>query len=235
MAEFCEYHESVPSPRSRDGFHLRRHGKNCSDGGGFVLAFPPGSPEGDVELFARWREYLRLETELNAAEGNRDLINWKARQLIHLSQIASPTATGKVVPTEVDADAELCTTADLQPGWQSAAERMAEAEAWAQKCEAIRVRFGLPELETAFKTAWDRQWAAFARFVATPATTLTGLAFKTSAIFYFADETRRAWRGTLIEKRQLEPDQEISAHTQERSITSGWPARRLRNGVWRGR
>jgi hypothetical protein len=176
---------------------------------GFVLAFPPGSPEGDVELFARWREYLRLETELNAAEGNRDLINWKARQAYPPKPDCLANRDGEVVPPEVDADAELCATADLQPGWQSAAERMAEAEAWAQKCEAIRVRFGLPELETAFKTAWDRQWAAFARFVATPATTLTGLAFKTSAIFYFADETRRAWRGTLIEKRQLEPDQEI--------------------------
>ncbi len=51
---------------------------------------------------------------------------------------------------------------------------MAEVEAWLQKCKAINIRFGLPELELAFKAAWDKQWAAFARFVATPATTLAG-------------------------------------------------------------
>src|SRR6478672_5189841 len=52
-------------------------------------------------------------------------------------------------------------------------------------------------------------WAAFARFVATQATTLAGLALKTSAIFYFEDQTRRAWRGTVNEQKQLEPDQQI--------------------------
>jgi hypothetical protein len=86
---------------------------------------------------------------------------------------------------------------------------MAEVKSWVQKCNEINIRFGLPELEAAFKIAWDRQWAAFARFVATPATTLAGLAAKTSAIFYFDDQTRRAWRGTIAEQKGLEPEKQI--------------------------
>ena len=94
-------------------------------------------------------------------------------------------------------------------GRQLADERMAEVKAWAQKCNEINIRFGLPELEAAFKAAWDRQWAAFARFVTTPATTLAGLAVKTSAIFYFEDKTRRAWRGMVTDQKELEPEQQI--------------------------
>ena len=76
-------------------------------------------------------------------------------------------------------------------------------------CNEINIRFGVPELEAAFKTAWDRQWAAFARFVATPATTLAGLAVKTSAIFYFEDRTRRAWCGLITDTKELQPEQQI--------------------------
>ena len=97
----------------------------------------------------------------------------------------------------------------MKSGRQPAAERMAEVEAWVQKCKEINIRFGLPELEAAFKAAWDRQWAAFARFVTTPATTLAGLAVKTSAIFYFEDKTRRAWRGIVTDQKELEPEQQI--------------------------
>ena len=86
---------------------------------------------------------------------------------------------------------------------------MPDLEVWVQKCTEINVRFGLPQLEAAFKIAWDKQWTAFACFVATPAKTLAGLAVKTSAIFYFEDQTRRAWRGTLKDQKQLEPHQQI--------------------------
>jgi uroporphyrinogen decarboxylase-like protein len=78
-----------------------------------------------------------------------------------------------------------------------------------RKCNEIKIRFGLPELESAFKAAWDRQWTAFARFVATPAATLAGLALKTSAIFYFEDQTRGAWRSRATDHKKLEPEQQI--------------------------
>lgn len=76
-------------------------------------------------------------------------------------------------------------------------------------CRDINIRYGVPKLETAFKAAWDRQWAAFASFVTTPATTLAGLAVKTSAILYFEVETRRALRGTVADQKELEPEQQI--------------------------
>jgi hypothetical protein len=100
-------------------------------------------------------------------------------------------------------------TTDLKSDRQPAAELMAEVEDWLEKCKEINIRFGLPELEAAFKAAWDKQWAAFARFVATPATTLVGLAIKTSAIFYFDYETRRGWRSMSPDQKQLEPEQQI--------------------------
>jgi hypothetical protein len=98
---------------------------------------------------------------------------------------------------------------DMKSGRQPAAERKAEAEAWMQECNDINIQFGLPELESAFKATWDKQWAAFARFVATPAATLAGLAVKTSAMLYFEDEARRAWRSAVTDPEQLEPDQQI--------------------------
>jgi hypothetical protein len=42
-----------------------------------------------------------------------------------------------------------------------------------------------------------------------PATSLAGLAIKTSAIFYFEDRTRRAWRGLITDPKELEPEQQI--------------------------
>src|SRR5262245_18076064 len=92
---------------------------------------------------------------------------------------------------------------------QSSAQRVAAVEDWLENCKDISIRFGLPELEAAYKAAWDKQWAAFARFAATPATTLVGLAIKTSVIRYFDYEARRAWRGITTGQRQLEPEQQI--------------------------
>jgi hypothetical protein len=174
-------------------------------------AFPstPGCPESDAQLFARWREYLKSEIELNAAQDARDLISWNARQAYPPKPdcIASGWVTN--TPSELDADMELSAPTDMKSDQQPAAERMSAVEDWLAKCNAIDIRFGLLELEAAFKAAWDRQWAAFARFVATPATTLAGLAVKTSAIFYFDLETRRAWQGSITDRKRLEPEQQI--------------------------
>ena len=50
---------------------------------------------------------------------------------------------------------------------------------------------------------------AFVRFLATPAKTLTGMAFKTSAILYFDYEAQYAWKGSVGDRQRLEQDQEI--------------------------
>ena len=114
------------------------------------------------------------------------------------------------VKPEDETDVELWSaTTDMETDRQLSDAQMAEVKAWVRKCNEINIRFGVPELETAFKTAWDRQWAAFARFVAMPATSLAGLAIKTSAIFYFEDRTRRAWRGLITDPKELEPEQQI--------------------------
>ena len=176
-------------------------------------ALPPstsGAPGTDAQLMARWREYLKSEVELNAAQDARDLMSWNARQAYPAKPDCIDCSRVKLISSENDADLELWSpTTNMEVGWQLAAEQKAAVKAWVKTCQAINIRFGLPELDTAFKTAWDRQWAAFACFVATPATTLAGLAVKTSAIFYFEDRTRRAWRGLITDAKELEPEQQI--------------------------
>jgi hypothetical protein len=174
------------------------------------LAVTPGCPEPDAQLFARWREFLNSEIELNAVQDARDLISWNARQAYPPKPDCIARGWVNVIPSEIDEDVEVWDTrVDMGTGRLPAAERTAEVEDWLEKCKEINIRLGLPELESAFKAAWDRQWAAFARFVATPATTLGGLAVKTSAIFYFEDDTRRAWQGMITHQKQLEPEQQI--------------------------
>jgi hypothetical protein len=177
---------------------------------GAALASKPGCPDGDPELLAGWREYVRAEIELNAAQDARDLMSWNARQAYPPKPNCIECGWVKVIPPEDDGDVDLWpATTDMKMGRQLSDEQMAEVKAWVQKCNEINIRFGVPEFEAAFKTAWDRQWAAFARFVAMPATSLAGLAVKTSAIFYFEDRTRRAWRGLINDPKELEPEQQI--------------------------
>src|SRR5262245_57113988 len=176
-----------------------------------ALSSSQSYPDADAQLLAHWREYVRSEIELNAAQDARDLISWNARQVYPPKPdcIASGVP---MIPTETDIDIDIelmATTTDMNLGPQPAAERMAEIEAWLQTCRDINIRFGVPALEAAFKAAWDRQWAAFARFVETPAITLAGLAVKTSAILYFEVGTRRAWGGTVADGKELEPEQQI--------------------------
>ena len=181
-------------------------------GGAAVAALPStsGTPDADAQLLARWRQYLKSEIELNAAQDARDLVSWKARQTYPAKPDCIECSRVKVISSENDADLELWpSTTNMEVGRQLAAEQKVAVKAWVQTCEVINVRFGLPELEAAFKTAWDRQWAAFACFVGTPATTLAGLAVKTSAIFYFEDRTRRAWQGLITDPKELEPEQQI--------------------------
>ena len=167
-------------------------------------------PELDAQLLACWREYLKLEIELNAAQDARDLMSCNARRAYPPSPDCIAIGRVKVTPFEFTPDVDVCAaTMDMKSGRQPAAESKAAVEAWQQKCNDIDIQFGLPELESAFKSAWDRQWAAFAHFIATPAKSLAGLAVKTSAIFYFDDKTRRAWQGIVIDQKRLEPEQQI--------------------------
>jgi hypothetical protein len=166
--------------------------------------------EADAQLFTCWREYLKLEIELNAVQEARDQMSWNARQSYPPKPDCIAIGRVKVTPFEFTPDVEVCAaTMDMKSGRQPAAESKAAVEAWQQKCNDIDIQFGLPELESAFKSAWDRQWAAFAHFIATPAKSLAGLAVKTSAIFYFDDKTRRAWQGIVIDQKRLEPEQQI--------------------------
>jgi hypothetical protein len=169
-----------------------------------------GYPEPDAQLFFLWREYLNTEIQLNTAEAARDLASWNARQAYPPKPDCIECRSVELIPSEDDADLELWSaTAGMNMHRQWAHEQKAEVTAWVRNCKQIDILFGLAKLETAFKTAWDEQWAAFARFVATPATTLAGLAVKTSAIFYFEDRTRRAWRGLITDPKELEPEQQI--------------------------
>jgi hypothetical protein len=168
------------------------------------------TPDADGQLLARWREYLKLEIELNAVQDARDLTSWNARQAYPTKPDCIECSSVKFISSEDDADLELWSaTTNMEMGRQLTDERKAEVAAWVQVCKEINIRFGVVELEAAFKAAWDRQWAAFAYFVATPATTLAGLAVKTSAILYFEDRARRAWRGLITDPKELEPEQQI--------------------------
>jgi hypothetical protein len=145
--------------------------------------------------------------ELYSVEKARDLVSWNARQAYPPKPDCVDSGWVKVIRPDIDTDTELW--AATKSGARLAPEHMAEVHAWVRNCQKINIRFGLPELESTFKAAWDKQWTAFARFIQTPATTLAGLAVRTSAIFYFEDRTRRAWRGMATDQMQLEPEQQI--------------------------
>ena len=74
---------------------------------GAALASTPGCPEADAQLFARWREYLKSEIELNAAQDARDLISWNARQAYPPKPDCIASSWVKVIPSEIDADIEV--------------------------------------------------------------------------------------------------------------------------------
>jgi hypothetical protein len=176
-----------------------------------------GCPNADAQLFACWREYLKSEIELNAVEVARDQTSWKVQQAYPPKPDCMAAGRMKIIPSKFEAEIGFWAAAmDMTAGQQPTAEQMSEIKAWVQRCNAINIRFGLPKLESAFKAAWDRQWAAFARFVATPATTLAGLALKTSAIFYFEDQACRAWRGNCHRSKAARAPTADPAYTEER-------------------
>ena len=74
---------------------------------GAGLASTPGFPEADAQLFARWREYLNSEIELNAAQDARDLMSWNARQAYPPKPDCIASSWVKVIPSEIDADVEV--------------------------------------------------------------------------------------------------------------------------------
>ena len=86
---------------------------------------------------------------------------------------------------------------------------MDEAEAWIKECEATQDRLGRPAAEAAYEAAEEKYRAAFDRFLATPADTLAGMAFKTSAMLYFDHEAQYAWKGIVVDRQSLEQDKEI--------------------------
>src|SRR6478672_3592291 len=97
--------------------------------------------EADAQLFTCWREYLKLEIELNAVQEARDQMSWNARQ----SYPPKPDCIGggsvKVIPFEITPDVGLCAaTRDMKSGRQPAAERRAEVETWMQKCNDINIQ-----------------------------------------------------------------------------------------------
>ena len=86
---------------------------------GAALASTPGCPEADAQLFARWREYLTSEIELNAAQDARDLMSWNARQAYPPKPDRIASSCVKVIPFEIDADTEVwARTADMKSGRQ---------------------------------------------------------------------------------------------------------------------
>lgn len=58
------------------------------------------------------------------------------------------------------------------------------AESW-EALPGGQARYGVPQAQAAYEAAHEKYQAAFERFLGTPATTLTGMAFKTSAIPLF--------------------------------------------------
>src|SRR4029078_7733111 len=100
--------------------------RDCTGGSDF--------PEADAQLFACWREYLKLEIELNAVQDARDLMSCDARRAYPPKPDCIGSGWGNVI--RFTPDVELCAaTMDMKSGRQSAAERKAEVEAWMLKCK----------------------------------------------------------------------------------------------------
>src|SRR5690349_20471376 len=69
-----------------------------------AFASKPGCPDADPQLLARWREYVRAEIELNAAQDARDLMSWNARQAYPPKPDCIERGWLKVIPPEDEAD-----------------------------------------------------------------------------------------------------------------------------------
>src|SRR4051794_26295799 len=94
------------------------------------LASTPCFPEADAQLFARWREYLKSEIELNAVQDARDVMSWNARQAYPPKPDRIASSWVKVIPSEIDADVEVCcATTDMKMGRRVADEHKAEVKA----------------------------------------------------------------------------------------------------------
>jgi hypothetical protein len=105
---------------------------------GNASASIPGCPDTDAQLFARWREYLKSEIELNAAEDARDLMSWNARQAYPPKPDRIGGGGVKVISSAIDTDGEGWTaTTDMKSGGPPADERMAEIEAWCSRVACL--------------------------------------------------------------------------------------------------
>jgi hypothetical protein len=116
---------------------------------GVASAATPGCHELDAQLFARWREYLKSEIELNAAQDARDLMSWNARQAYPPKPDCIESSWVKVISAENEADELWSAATDMEVSRHLTNELKAEVTTWAQKCYEINIRFGLPELEAA--------------------------------------------------------------------------------------
>src|SRR5262245_17864376 len=100
----------------------------------------PGCPDADAPLLARWRDYLKSEIELNAAQDARDLVSWNARQAYPTKPDCIESSWMRVIPFEDDTDVKLWSaTTDTKVGRQLTDERKAEVTAWVQKCKEINI------------------------------------------------------------------------------------------------
>jgi hypothetical protein len=96
-----------------------------------------------------------------------------------------------------------------RPRRQTAAKLVSETEAWLKEWGAVKNRFGVLAKCEAYEASRKVYWDAFNRFLGTPAKTLAGMVFNTSAMLYFDDEAQYAWKGSVGDRQQLEQDQEI--------------------------
>jgi len=112
------------------------------------------------------------------------------------------------LPDDIDDELVIITT-KRRPKRPAVAKPIAEATDWAKECEATRERLGVPQTTSAYEAALEMYWEAYNRFLGTPAQTLTGMAFKTSAILYFDYEAQYSWKGSVGDRQNLEQQQEI--------------------------
>jgi hypothetical protein len=185
--------------------------------GGTALA---GSPDGedDAELFVLWEEYLKLDTESNDAFDARDYVASDVRKELPPTPDCVDNGwvqivlDGRIINTDLAAfclserqtlSEVLITATKLKPRSKSATKLITETEAWVKGCEAVSARFGVPAMCDAYEASRRARDAAFARFLATPAKTLVGMAFKTSAMLYFDYEAQYAWKGSVGDRQHL--------------------------------
>jgi hypothetical protein len=152
----------------------------------------------DIELLTAWQQVLEKEAASRAAIDAHTDAEWRAQHAFPSPPECVKQGWVKIVAPELDPGGRGWVAVDMRsevnPRWEEHRQLTDEAQTWIDACEATKVQCGVGDRKKDSDDAWQRRRDAIDAFISTPARTLTGIAFKTTALLHFDYEARKAWR-----------------------------------------